>query len=173
VCSKPLPEDIAQQDFQHQGHIDIALLKAVLPHGAHQFYLCGPAGLLESVVPALLQWGVPKADIHFEAFGPSTVRLPADTQQPVAATGTAPLDICFAQSGRTLHWTGREGNLLEFAEQHGIAAQSGCRSGSCGSCVTTLTSGSVAYDTPPDYDLATNQCLLCVGIPRSNLVLEA
>jgi ferredoxin len=63
--------------------------------------------------------------------------------------------------------------LLDFAEAHGIQVESGCRSGSCGSCVCTLTSGTVAYDSPPDYDLAPGQCLLCVGKPRDAVTLDA
>ena len=31
--------------------------------------------LRSSLVPALVEWGVPRRDIHFEAFGPTSVRL--------------------------------------------------------------------------------------------------
>lgn len=171
VYSRPLPGDEAPRDYQHAGHINIDLLKATLPHGTHQFYLCGPGALLESLVPALSDWGVAAKDIHFEAFGPSSVRSPAARQD--ATTSTQPLEIQFSKSGRTLQWSGKEDNLLEFAEQHGIDIDSGCRSGSCGACATTLVSGTVAYDNPPDHDCGKQQCLMCVGKPRTALVLEA
>jgi ferredoxin-NADP reductase len=173
VYSRPLPDDAKPRDYQHAGHINLDLLKSTLPHGPHQFYLCGPSALLESVVPALVQWGVAPADIHFEAFGPSTVRLPTpEATEPVALPGD-PLQIHFTKSGRSLPWTGRESNLLDFAEAHGIVVESGCRSGSCGSCVTTLASGTVDYANPPDFDIAPGQCLLCVAKPRAPLTLDA
>ena len=63
------------RDFQHAGHVDIDLLRRTLPHGRHQFYVCGPAPMMESLVPALAAVGRAQADIHFEAFGPASVRL--------------------------------------------------------------------------------------------------
>lgn len=74
VYSRPGPEDVQGHDFQHVGHIDVALLRRSLPHGRHQFYVCGPPPMMQSLVPALRAWGVNEADIHFEAFGPATVR---------------------------------------------------------------------------------------------------
>jgi ferredoxin-NADP reductase len=173
VYSKPSPGDRAAQDYQHQGHVDLALLKKTLPHGVHQFYICGPTAMLESLVPALVQWGVAPTDVHFEAFGPSSVRLPGAATDAVAHPSSTTLDVHFTRSGRTLQWTGKHANLMDFAEAHGIAVESGCRSGSCGSCLTQVTSGTVRYDHTPDFDLSPGQCLLCVGKPRSPLDIDA
>jgi uncharacterized protein len=173
VYSRPLPGDRLQVDYQHQGHVDIALLKQQLPHGAHQFYLCGPGAMMESLVPALSQWGVATQDIHFEAFGPASVRLPQDPSIKQEQAPVQPVEVHFQRSGRTLQWTGHESSLLDFAEMHGIVVASGCRSGSCGSCVTAVADGSVHYDTAPDFDLEGGQCLLCVGKPATALTLDA
>jgi ferredoxin len=151
--------------------VDIALLQRTLPHGRHQFYICGPAAMMESLVPALADWGVPEDDLHFEAFGPASVRRPSVPHAAVQAGAT--LEVRFTRSGRTLGWDGSDANLLDFAERHGVAVESGCRSGSCGSCETRLLSGSVAYAQPPDHDIASGHCLLCVGRPTSVLELEA
>jgi len=173
VYSRPSPEDKEGRDYQHQGRVDLALMKQTLPQGDHQFYICGPAAMMESLVPGLSAWGVASTDIHFEAFGPATVRpLKGETEvQGVDAAKT--VSVHFKRSGRALTWNGKEGNLLDFAEAHGIQVESGCRSGSCGSCVCTLVSGTVDYDSPPDYDLAPGQCLLCVGKPSEALELDA
>jgi ferredoxin-NADP reductase len=173
VYSRPLPEDKEGGDYQHQGRVDMALLKHTLPPGEHQFYICGPTAMMESVVPGLGVWGVASTNIHFEAFGPASVRLPKVEATVQGAVTTSPISVHFQRSGRALTWTGKEGNLLDFAEAHGIQVESGCRSGSCGSCVSTLVSGAVDYDSPPDYDLEPGQCLLCVGKPRESLALEA
>jgi ferredoxin-NADP reductase len=173
VYSRPLAEDKLGVDYQHPGHVDMALLKQTLPHGAHQFYICGPSAMLESLVPGLTAWGVASADIHFEAFGPASVRLPTEGTETPGGVAGQEIAVHFQRSGRTLTWTGKQSNLLDFAEAHGIQVESGCRSGSCGSCVSTLVSGTVDYDRAPDYDLAPDQCLLCVGKPRSPLALDA
>lgn len=173
VYSRPLAEDKQGVDYQHQGRVDVALLKQTLPHGVHAFYICGPAALMESLVPDLQQWGVARSDLHFEAFGPASVRLPVDGATVQAADVAVPLSVHFQRSGRTLSWTGKQSNLLDFAEAHGIQVESGCRSGSCGSCMSTVVTGTVDYASPPDFELAPGQCLLCVGRPRAALALDA
>lgn len=171
VYSKPLAEDRPALDYRHRGHVDVELLKQTLPRGAQQFYICGPSAMMESLVPGLLEWGVAASDVHFEAFGPATVRLPA--AEPKGLDAAMPVCVQFQRSGRTLDWSGKQSNLLDFAEAHGIAVESGCRSGSCGSCVSTIVSGEVDYASPPDFDLSPGQCLLCVGRPRNALALDA
>ena len=93
--------------------------------------------------------------------------------QDATASVQAPIDVQFRRSGRTLVWEGNDESLLDFAERHAVAVDSGCRSGSCGSCETKLVSGTVRYAHKPDHDVAPGHCLLCVGKPGSALVLEA
>ena len=49
-------------------------MRQVLPSNNYQFYVCGPGALMESLVPALWEWGVPESHVHFEAFGPASVK---------------------------------------------------------------------------------------------------
>ena len=126
--------------------------------------------MMASLLPALSAWGVPART--------STTRRSALHPRRRTSTGTAPalavpVEVRFSRSGRTLVWDGHDPTLLDFAERHGVAVESGCRSGSCGSCETRLVSGSVQYGHKPDHDIAPGHCLLCVGTPESALVLEA
>lgn len=173
VYSRPGPNDAAGRDYQHAGHVDLNLLRRTVPHGRHQFYVCGPAPMMESLVPALVQWGVAREDIHFEAFGPASVRLPGVAPASAPAAAAEAIEVHFRRSGRSLVWSAQDANLLDFAERHGVAVDSGCRSGGCGSCQTRLVSGSVHYANRPDHDVAPGHCLLCVGTPTSALELEA
>jgi ferredoxin-NADP reductase len=170
VYSRPHATDQLGRDYQHVGHVDIDLLRRSLPHGRHQFYLCGPGTMMKSLVPALRDWGVQDGDLHHEAFGPASVQ-PA-TPAVGSAGLAAPAVVRLERSGRTLDWSGQDGNLLDFAERHGQMVESGCRAGSCGACQTRLISGSVAYAERPDHDIAPGHCLLCVGRPASDIVLE-
>ena len=173
VYSRPDTDDVQGRDFHHAGHVDIDLLKRNLPPGRHQFYICGPPTMMESLVPALRAWGVPEEDIHFEVFGPASTRSALGASQDAVLVDTAQLDITFRRSGRTLRWDGRDPSLLDFAERHGVAVETGCRSGSCGSCETKLVSGEVCYAQKPDHDIRAGSCLLCVGTPASPLTLDA
>ena len=174
--SDPLPEDVAKHDYLHHRRIDVSLLRMQLPLKPYHFYICGPTPMLESLVPALDDWGVPDAHIHFEAFGPSSIkrRQPAAVALP-RDTGTIETGIVvtFAKSGKQLPWQPAAGNLLEFAESHGISVDSGCRAGSCGSCQTTILAGEVAYRQAPDYDPEPGTCLLCSCTPKTDVTLEA
>ncbi len=171
--SNPLSEDVAERDYQHRGRIDVQLLRMHLSLKPYHFYICGPSPMLESIVPALEDWGVPDAHIHFEAFGPASIKLRQSTIT-AAQTETADADIVvtFARSGKQLRWQPATGSLLEFAEANGITANSGCRAGGCGSCQVTIRNGEVTYRQPPEYDPEPGSCLLCVCIPKTSVTLE-
>jgi len=171
VYSRPTATDTQGKDYHHTGHIGVPLLQQILPHGRHQFYLCGAAPLMESLVPALADWGVPRGDLHFEAFGPSSVRMPGDAANEAFPALATSVDIQFSRSGRTLSWNGADGNLLDFAQRHGIAVDAGCRAGSCGSCETPLLEGKVQYASPPEHDVAPGHCLMCIGTPATSRVV--
>jgi len=126
--------------------------------------------MMESLVPGLIEWGVSREHIHFEAFGPASVHafpIADDRAEKIS------VQVKFQKSGRTLVWDGRDQNLLDFAERNNIAVEAGCRAGSCGSCETKVVSGTVAYHDKPEYEVSAGHCLLCVGRPDSALVIQA
>jgi hypothetical protein len=176
VCyARPLDQDRLGFDFQYQGFVDVDLLRTTLPYQIYDFYVCGPRVMMETLVPALEQWGVPEQHIHYESFGPASItrKAPkAPTAQDSSDT-TAPITVTFAKSGQELVWDGSSETLLDFAEQHGIAVDSGCRAGGCGCCQTKIQSGEVDYTHVPDFDTEPGTCLMCVARPTQNLTLEA
>lgn len=173
VYSQPEKTDVLGRDFQHVGRIDIELLRRTLPQGPRQFYVCGPAAMMESLIPALRTWGVPEQDIFREAFGPASGRPFAGVSGEQVPTDALSIEVKFRRSARTLIWDGRDASLLDFAERHSVAVEAGCRSGSCGTCDTKLVSGTIRYAHAPDYQLAPGHCLPCIGVPATPLVLDA
>jgi len=176
VCySRPGEKDKEGVDYQHQGHVDLKRLRLILQLKRHQFYVCGPRAMMESLVPALETWGVATDDIYYESFGPATlpkhkkakpqVSKPTETQQTITVT--------FSKSGKTVTWDPDAESLLELAEDNDIDVDSGCRAGSCGSCQTALESGEVDYNQGPDADIEAGHCLLCISKPKSDLTLTA
>ena len=133
--------------------------------------------MLQSLVPALEDWGVPDARIHFEAFGPASIprKKPTSAMQPARQGDDqqGAVLVTFAKSGQQASWSPGMGSLLEFAESHGIAVSSGCRAGGCGTCQTSILSGEVAYTQAPDFDPEPGSCLLCVCTPKTAVTLEA
>ncbi|MCA9236237.1 MAG: 2Fe-2S iron-sulfur cluster binding domain-containing protein [Planctomycetales bacterium] len=167
VYSRPLPVDRRGRDFDSLGRIDVARLQQVLPANNFRYYLCGPGPLMESLVPALLDWGVPGEHIHYEAFGPASVRGLG------ALAESEPCDVQFARSGHTLRWEGAEGSLLALAEQGGVRLDSGCRAGSCGQCRVGVLAGKVQHAKQPGVELAEGECLACIAQPAGDVTLDA
>ncbi|MBF0155330.1 MAG: 2Fe-2S iron-sulfur cluster binding domain-containing protein [Magnetococcales bacterium] len=179
VCySRPQPDDVQGRDFQHLGHLDIALLRLTLMLKPYRFYVCGPQAMLESIVPALDAWGVPEQHIHFEAFGPASLvkptRSPASLSERTSpSTAVSGITVVFSKSKKILQWDENANSLLDFSEQNGIEVASGCRAGGCGTCQTSIQAGDVKYFQEPEFALEPGSCLLCISKPKRDLTLVA
>lgn len=155
------------------GHIDMAMLKDLLPFDDYDFYLCGPAPFMQAMYDGLRKLNVGDARIRFEAFGPASVRRNAtasssDAQaQPVQPALVEPVTVRFERSGVEATWDGAHGSLLELAEASGVEAPSGCRSGLCGSCAVGKTAGEVSYTRTCGTQPEAGQVLLCSTAPRA------
>ena len=172
ICySRPGTADAEGRDYQHRGHVDLALLRSTLPLRPFHFYVCGPRQMMETLVPALEDWGVPSERIHYETFGPASLGH-REREVPTTDLAAEPVTVTFTKSGTQALWDGRASSLLEFAEGLGLKVESGCRAGSCGSCQVTLEAGEVLYDQRPEFDLIPGDCLLCISRPRTDVVLQ-
>jgi uncharacterized protein len=167
--SAPRESDILHKDYVHCGRVTIERLREVLPSNNFLFYVCGPGPLMESLVPALLAWGVPESHVHFEAFGPASVRSAGSTRRHEVA----PCEVRFERSNRARMWDESFNSLLEFGEAAGVALLSGCRAGSCGECMIAVRSGSVRTLKQSGFDVPTGYCLTCISVPAEALVLDA
>jgi len=166
VCySQPLPTDRLGRDYDYRGRVDLARLQRVLPSSNFRYFVCGPARMMHSLVPELLNWGVPEDDIHYEAFGPASVAVRPEHLRPC--------EVQFARSGKLLRWSSAAGSLLELAEQGGVPLDSGCRAGSCGQCRVQLAAGRVKHAKKPGVELVEGECLACIARPDGDLVVEA
>jgi ferredoxin-NADP reductase len=165
--SAPRKSDVLYRDYNHHGRITIERLRQVLPSNNYRFYVCGPGALMESLVPALWEWGVPESHIHFEAFGPASVKSVS------AGRAQIKCDVRFAWSNRTSVWDGSFASLLEFGEAVGVTMPSGCRAGSCGECMMAIRDGAISTVKPPGIPVPPGHCLTCISVPTATLVLDA
>jgi ferredoxin-NADP reductase len=174
ICySRPSPEDVLGRDYQHTGHVTADLLKQMLPSSNYDYFICGPGPMMKGITDGLAAWGVPDKNVHFEAFGPATVKK---ATAPPTASETAMLSkfqVTFSRAAKTWHWNPATASLLEFAEEHGIKIEAGCRAGNCGTCLVAVKSGEVEYLAEPGANAEGGSCLTCICKPKSNLVLDA
>ncbi len=176
VCfTKPAPGETKGRDYDRDGRLSIALLKEVLPSSTYDFFMCGSGPFMKDMYDGLIEWGVPDGRIHFEAFGPASVKRVATAKvgSPAAEAAPAGGKVTFAKSHVDAVWDGTAANLYELAKANGVRIDYGCGAGSCGSCVVAVKSGEVTYKDPPGFAVEAGSCLACVGCPKGDVVLDA
>lgn len=175
ICySRPNESDVKGEHYNHHSRVTIDLMKVVLPSSNFEYYLCGPGPFMDSLVAGLYEWGVPKKDVKFEAFGPATVKSGAKDTAPSSDGGPLPtFEIEFSRSGKKVAWDPESANLHAFAEKHGIPIDFSCGAGSCGSCLVAIKRGNVNYDMEPGYEVDEGSCLTCISRPAGNMVIDA
>lgn len=130
--------------------------------GEHSdFYLCGPRSFEEDIRRALIGHGVSPDAIHSESFGASGLAADGPPAPEEA-------EVHFAGSDRALIWRRDDDlTLLELAEAAGVAVESACRAGICGTCEVALRAGTVRYRATPAAEPADGRILLCCTQPAS------
>jgi uncharacterized protein len=175
VCySRPDAGDEPGKTYNHESRVTVDLMKQILPSSNFEYYLCGPGPFMDSLVNGLYEWGVPKKDVKFEAFGPSTVK--AVPKEPTAPTeGKAEqtaIEIQFARSGKILKWDPQAANLRDFGNDNGIEMGGFCGAGSCTECMVAIKEGEVDYPNGA-ADVEDGCCLPCLCRPKGKLVIDA
>ncbi len=152
----------------HKGFVNRKVLESVVGEpGDKVFYLCGPAAMMESLVKALKDMGVPSERIKTERF--------VSLATPNKGEHTAVYPITFAESGRTV--TPEPGQtLLEAGLDAGIALEYSCTMGGCGACKVRVTKGTPVMDEPNcllEEEKKDGYVLACVCYADSELEVEA
>lgn len=173
ICySRPDSADVKGRDYHHEGRVTGELLRNLLPSQNYQFFLCGPGAFMESITDDLASWGVPDSAVHFEAFGPASVKrktiAEAKKEQP-----TESFAVNFSKAGLSVPWTAEFDSLLDAADSCGIRIDAGCRAGNCGSCLVAIKAGEIEYLRAPGSEPESGSCLACICKPKGELVLDA
>ncbi len=172
VYSEPTDKCIEGTDYDASGHISVDVLKRYLETSNYEFYVCGPPPMMEAITKQLYEWGAPEDDVHFEAFGPASVKKVQKSEAPASSEG-AGVKVEFARSGKSVVWDSESANLLELADANGVRINSGCRAGNCGTCATAVKQGKVSYVTKPSSKPAQGSALVCIACPDGDIVLDA
>lgn len=170
--SRPASTDKLGISHDSEGRITLDVVKQLLPFGEYDFYLCGPPAFLNSLYSGLIGIGVRPELVHYESFGAGPVLKPEIARKsavPADHTGDGLVRVRFVKSGVDATWSREKGTLLEFAEEAGLAAPFGCRSGICGTCKTRIVGGAVDYLEEPLAAHGEEEILLCCSVPRRAL----
>ena len=177
VYTAPRPEDCPGVDFDSSGRLTAQRLRELLgatyacqpfgreieiPSYAGTFYVCGPRPFEELIRTALTDIGVDESAIQAENFGRKSAE---DARVPAQA------EVRFLRSGKVVQWSAESDlSLLDLAEWHDIEAPFSCRAGTCHTCATRISSGTVQYALPPPVAPAPGHALICCARPESTVL---
>jgi ferredoxin-NADP reductase len=148
-----------------------------LPAAANA-YVCGPEPFMNDMTAALAGVGIEPSRIHTERFGsrprinPGVVGAHESRPHPPSGPAGAGPAVTFARSALTATWSDTYSSVLEFAEACDVPTQWSCRSGVCHTCATAVLSGAASYTTAPLEAPGTDEVLICVARPASDLVID-
>ena len=183
------------------GQISAALLQFLVPDLAErETFLCGPAGYMTAVREILRTLDYPMERLHEESFGgggpsppgtasvapptlpaaapaqPRVRRLPEEQALPRRNTpDDAAPEVVFGRSGKVAAGVPGE-TVLELASRVGVALESSCRSGACGTCRIAKLEGRVemAGQCALSVDeIEAGEILACVAVAHGRVVLDA
>jgi ring-1,2-phenylacetyl-CoA epoxidase subunit PaaE len=138
--------------------------------GGCEYFVCGPAPMMESVRAALQARGVPDKSIHEERFSAPVHSVPmADVGGDIAMT--AVLD------GREYTFVNHaHETVLDSALGQRVPVPYSCTMGGCGACRMKLREGAMTLEEPnclSAEERAQGYVLTCIGRATQACVLEA
>ena len=169
--SRPGANDVMGRDYHSQGYLDLDVFRSCLPSNNFEYYLCGPPAFMSSIDKTLKDWGVPEESIKSEAFGPAA--RPSRKPSKSDAKQDTTFAVEFSRSGKKVMWNGDFESLLDLADEHGIAIDSGCRAGNCATCAVAIKEGRIRHVETPDSPVSEGSCLTCLAVPESDLKIDA
>ena len=168
-------EDQKLPKRRHKGYISVEKMRELgVPIDA-DYYICGPAPMMKSIVGGLLDNDVDDERIHFESFGPASVAksVSKDNVTNYEQGQDKQFSVSFNISNKNVVWDKSSGTLLETSEEAGVEMESGCRAGSCGTCITAVLKGEISYIEDPGIEVEKGCCLPCIAVPKSDILLNA
>ena len=168
-----------------RGFLSQDMLPLLAPDLAERvIFCCGPAPYMAAVRRILVDVGFDMSNYHEESFSFEDLTLdkpPAPTNGATIDTahgessGTTTYSIEFARSGKTFTCAEDE-YVLDAAYAAGLSPASSCGQGMCGTCKTTMLSGSVDMQHNGGIrprEVAQNKVLICCSKPLSDLTIDA
>ena len=140
-----------------------ALLAA--PDTTTHLYVCGPAGFMNFILDTAQAAGWPEDRVHREFFAAA----------PVDASADSPFEVQLASTGQ-IFYIPADRTVFEVLDEAGIAIESSCEQGVCGTCETAILEGEAEHFDQylsDDEKASQRTMMLCVSRARGErLVLD-
>ena len=146
-------------------------------------FCCGPAPYMAAVRRMLGEAGFDMQNYHEESFSFEDLTMkefspptPARTRPAtMRRSETKTYSVEFVRSGRSFTCAEDE-YVLDAAYAAGLSPSSSCGQGMCGTCKTTMLSGTVDMQHNGGIrprEIAQNKVLICCSKPLSDLTIDA
>ena len=170
-----------------RGFLSVEMLHLLAPDLEDRVvFCCGPAPYMAAVRRILGEAGFDMQNYHEESFSFEDLTMKefsargtadgaTDEAEPGATSATRTYSVEFVRSGRTFTCAEDE-NVLDAAYEAGLAPPSSCGQGMCGTCKTTMLSGTVDMQHNGGIrprEIAQNKVLICCSKPMSDLTIDA
>lgn len=159
------------------GRLTPQQLASLVPDLAErEVFVCGPEGFRQVVRAAASVAGADPARCRTESFDigrPDAAKPSTDT--PDTDRQSASYAVEFVRSGRTVDCAA-DTTVLAAALREGLVLPSSCTEGMCGTCKSTMVSGSVDMHHQGGIrpkEIAAGKILLCCSKPTDDLVIDA
>ena len=100
------------------------------PDKESHVYVCGPTGFMNFIIATAQAAGWPETQVHREFF----------TAAPIDQSADTPFEVQLASSGQ-IFYIPADRSVFEVLDEAGIAIESSCEQGVCGTCVIGLLDG--------------------------------
>lgn len=138
-----------------------------------EFYLCGPAGMIEAVRSVLRARGVAPQRVHRELFHVAGSPSPPVEPDPAETDAGSTVTVLLDGRGSTFRLEPAGPSVLEATLRIRPDAPFACRGGVCGTCRALVLEGGVAMDAcyalEPE-EVAAGYVLTCQAHPRTDVV---
>ena len=123
--NKIVPGDIKGVNYDFEGYINIDTILGITGELHRDYYICGPAVMMNYLTGALEELGVDKQNINIESFNSANNEGTGDNFDNKSLGEPGELLVEFLKSGRKIKWDKRYRSILEFAEGNDVEINSG------------------------------------------------
>jgi ferredoxin-NADP reductase len=117
--------------------LDLKRLLSETKPGVHVYY-CGPGGFMKACAAATGHWT--PGTVHFEHF-----KAPERAVSETVAAAVGEFIVKIASTGQHIPVSGDQ-SIADALEEAGVAIETSCRAGLCGTCKVRYLSGEVEHN---------------------------
>ena len=160
--------------FTHH-KLDEIFSKLVHVSALDEAFLCGPEEMIFLVQKALMNAGMPEANIHYELFVSGLTEDDKKRAARLSQQSVEGVEVTIVDGGKEFHFTMTEhfDNILDAALEAGADLPFACKGGVCSTCKCRVLDGNVEMKINyalNDKEVSQNLVLSCQAVPTTDKV---